>query len=214
MLRLPLYDAYPIDDLVLPLGELTWRRSNLDPIEQVTLLALIALRAPRRIFEIGTYDGSTTRRLAAAAPAARVWTLDLSPELAGASTETGTRDHAAAGLVGNAFRNTPEATRITQIFSDSRLFAPEELGGTMDLVIVDAGHELEFVRADTRTALTLRSPDGVIVWDDYEDYWPDVQAGVDELPPEILADCVHIANSGLAVYDPLRRAGALREPRG
>lgn len=202
---MPLYDAYPIDELVLPLGDLTWRRSNLDPIEQATLLALIALRKPRRMFEIGTYDGSTTRRLAAAAPAAHVWTLDLSPELAGASTEAGTRDHAAAGLVGRAFHGTPEATRITQIFSDSRLFEPRELAGTMDLVIVDAGHELEFVRADTRTALTLRSPIGVIAWDDYEDYWPDVQAGVDELPPEILADCVHIANSGLAVYDPHRR---------
>ena len=46
-------------------------------------------------------------------------------------------------------------------------------------MLVDAGHEYEFVKADTETALRLIRPGGTILWDDYDPGWPGVVRAVD-----------------------------------
>src|SRR5580658_10502991 len=45
---------------VVPMGDVRYRMWNMDPLEQFSLAALAGVRQPERIFEIGTYDGSTT----------------------------------------------------------------------------------------------------------------------------------------------------------
>jgi hypothetical protein len=65
----PFLVAYPeAQRLSVPLGEVTYRTFNMDPMEQYCVAAVAAIRRPKRIFEFGTYDGATTLQLARAAP--------------------------------------------------------------------------------------------------------------------------------------------------
>lgn len=177
--------AYPeIYGLPVDLGTVTYRAGNVTPFELYCLVAIAQLRQPATIFEFGTYDGSTTRALARAVPGAQVYTIDLptadSPAemIAPVPVEVERRRELA---VGSAFSGEAEASRITQLWGDSRSFDYTGLEGTIDLVFVDASHEEAFVRSDTENALELRSPRGIVVWHDYAEAWPGVRSVIDEL---------------------------------
>jgi predicted O-methyltransferase YrrM len=148
-------DAYPdAEGMAINLGVVEYRRSNLDPMEQFALAAIARLRQPRTIFELGTYDGATTLLLARTAPHARILTLDLDPTLASAATVADEVENARTG-VGSRYAGRPEADRIEQLFGDSRRFDFSPWLGTVDLVLVDAGHEYDSVAVDTATAFRL-----------------------------------------------------------
>src|SRR5882724_10437261 len=74
-------DLFPTaETLVVPMGDVRFRRSNANPYEAFCLSAIAVLMHPARIFEIGTFDGATTLRFARAAPTAEILTLDLPPD--------------------------------------------------------------------------------------------------------------------------------------
>ncbi len=56
----------------------------------------------------------------------------------------------------------------------------------MDLILVNAGHEYEYVQADTANALKMLSPAGLLVWDDYHVGWPGVVRAVEEVALPII----------------------------
>jgi predicted O-methyltransferase YrrM len=193
-----LFTAFPeAEGFEIDMGRVIYRRSNLDPYEQFALAAITGLRRPQRIFEIGTYDGATTSLLARSAPQAEVFTLDLPPQGAGVATEAAEAAHAEIGGIGSRFRDTPEAQRITQLFGDSRTFDASRWYGTVDVVLIDGGHEYEVAKADTATALKLVAPGGVIVWDDYMILWPGVVRAVDESGVPVF----RLAATDFAVYE-------------
>src|SRR5947209_165101 len=66
-----------IADALVDIGRITWKTSNQDPLERYFLGAWCQTRRPRRIFEFGTYDGTTTLIMARNAPEAEIFTLDL-----------------------------------------------------------------------------------------------------------------------------------------
>lgn len=199
-----LLDAYPeVEAVPVDLGTVTYRLSNLDPFEQYVLGALTRLRQPRRIFEIGTYDGASTLLLARNSAGAEVFTLDLPAADATSATVVEETRNATAG-VGSRFRESPEATKITQLLGDSRTFDFSPWVGTVDLVLVDGGHDYACVHADTANALRLLRSGGVVIWDDYVPAWPDVVRAVDELPWDLRRSMVHIDQTGFAVYDGTR----------
>lgn len=190
-------DAFPgAADIEVDMGLVTFRLSNLDPYERYAVAALAVLRKPRRILEIGTYDGATTLLLARAAPDAEIFTLDLPPESAGSATVTWETDNAAAG-VGSRFRGDPDAVRITQLLGDSRTFDFSPWHGTIDLVLVDGGHAYEPAKADTGSAQKLLASGGMIIWDDYTVGWPGVVRAVDESGLSV----IRLAGTDLAVHD-------------
>jgi predicted O-methyltransferase YrrM len=193
-----LLDLYPeVEGMSVGLGTISYRRSNLDPMGQFALVSIAQLRQPETIFEIGTFVGATTLLLARACPSARILTIDLDPALASMATVDAERDNARSGI-GSCFTDAPEGARIEQILGDSRLFDFSPWYGTVDLVLVDGGHEYECVRADTATAFRLLRPGGVIVWDDYEaTTWPGVVQAVDETGCQVF----RIAKTDLAVHD-------------
>jgi len=86
--------------------------------------------------------------------------------------------------VGAAFRDTPHASRIVQHLGDSVTFDYGPFRRQMDLVFVDGAHGLDFVRADSRSALSLIRDSGVIVWDDCHLYHPGVSRALLELRRE------------------------------
>jgi predicted O-methyltransferase YrrM len=198
-----LLDAFPeVEELEVDIGRTRFRRSNLDPYERFAVGSLATLRQPLRIFEIGTYDGATTLLLARCAPKAEVFTLDLPQSAADAATVAMEVENAKAG-VGSLFAGQEAATRITQLFGDSRSFDFSPWFDSIDLVLIDGGHEYEVVSADTATAKKLLNPRrGVAVWDDYMPGWPGVVRAVDESGLSVFS----IAGTDLAVHVSGRQA--------
>jgi predicted O-methyltransferase YrrM len=202
--------AFPeLRGLTVPMGDVTYTRSNMDPLEQYFLAAIASKRRPRTIFEIGTFDGSTTLLLARAAPEAQIFTLDLPPDSPVVS-ESGTTERLAdMGSWGVRFQDQPEAGRITQLFGDSREYDFSPYYGKIDLVVVDGGHTADCVTPDSENALRMVAPGGIVVWDDYEEGWPSVTQSVDEVAARHGLYLVHLQKTGIAATAP----GTQRQPQ-
>lgn len=82
--------------------------------------------------------------------------------------------------MGEKFRDTPEAERITQLRGDSLTFDFGPWADTVDLVFVDAGHDYTHGLADSHTALRLARPGGWIFWDDFKPHWHGLVRGIAE----------------------------------
>lgn len=208
-------DLYPeTQGVPVPMGDVEYRIWNMDPLERFCIGAIARLRQPATVFEIGTYDGATTLLLARAVPTAQVYTLDLPPALYMPPDAYGyplapSDPPGSADEIGSKFRGTAEAERIIQLHGDSRTFDFSEYIGRMDLVLVDARHEYEFVNVDTENALRMAGDDGVVVWDDYDIRWPGVLQAVDEAADRHGEHIARIERTDLAVRDPSRHATAL-----
>jgi predicted O-methyltransferase YrrM len=175
--------------------------------ELVVLIAAVAQRKPRRIFEFGTFDGRSTLNLAAnAGPDAEVWTLDLpQTHLADARFAIDSREtrYVQKPVSGSRFANTPEASKITQLYGDSATFDYDPYLGKMDFVFVDASHSYEYVMNDSRKALSLIGRrNGVIFWHDYS-MWEGVTRALNELyeSAPAFADLKWIEGTTLVVLD-------------
>lgn len=137
------------------------------------LVALAMLRHARRVFEFGTYNGLTALTLARNLSGAEVHTLDIPPVVA-PSLPVLSSDLPSLTPRRRLYEREPEAGRITQYLSDSALFAYGPVRNQFDLVYIDGAHSFEYVANDTRIAMEISRPDGVIVWDDYWRRVPDV----------------------------------------
>ena len=149
---------------------------SLGVAEQLILQVLIRARRCETAFEIGTFNGGTTRVLAETLPEqGRVWTIDLPPNEFDATQAPA---DFAGPEIGVAYRDSPAADKITQILGDSLLYDFSPYEKSADLVLVDAGHEYVNGFADTRTALRLVRPGGLILWDDFTPYWHGLVNGI------------------------------------
>jgi SAM-dependent methyltransferase len=150
--------------------------------EEVLIGLAVKAVGARRIFEIGTFEGGTTLFLAEkAGEGAEVFTLDLpASQFAWTWTEIGTR-----------FRGAAVEPRIKQLSGDSLEFDFSPYDGSIDLVFVDAAHDYWHGIADSRTALKLVRPGGVVLWHDFDQHFPELVHAIIE------------ATAGL----PLRRLG-------
>lgn len=156
-----------------PFGRHEW---SLGAAEQMILQALIAGRGVKRVFEIGTFNGGTTRVIAEALPDdGEVVTMDL-PQSEFDATQR-PRDFAGVD-VGRAYSDSPAEGKVTQLLEDSLKFDASPYAGRFNLVLVDGGHEYPHGVADTRTALRLVAIGGVILWDDFEPYWHGLVRGI------------------------------------
>lgn len=159
------------------IGALAGRHAwSLGTAEQLVLQALIATRPIANVFEIGTFNGATARLIAEALPdEGKVVTLDLPPRDFDA---TQSPQGFGGGDVGRAYADSPAAGKITQLLADSLTFDPAPYAGGFDLVLVDGGHEYSHGLADSRTALQLLAPGGLILWDDFAPYWHGLVRGI------------------------------------
>jgi predicted O-methyltransferase YrrM len=138
------------------------------------LLALTAVArkvAPRRVFEFGTFMGTTTLHLARACPNAEIFTLDL-PDTGALAVPLDQGDAvlnewSTTNKDKRNFRGRTESARITELYGDSLNFDFSRYEASMDLVFVDAAHDPVHAAADTRNALFMLAPRGVILWHDY-----------------------------------------------
>jgi predicted O-methyltransferase YrrM len=185
--RVALVDAFPgiasLDVSILRAFDRSLDTS-LSPHEALALAAIGKFTRPRRILEIGTFDGNTTLNLAANSPPdAVITTVDLPPDW------TGTLTYQVPGLLENftgpasataQFRNTGYAAKIRQVYGDSAAIDWTILGGPFDLIFIDGSHYYEYVKSDTQNALGCLTPGGLVVWHDYG-MIEDVSRAVDEV---------------------------------
>jgi len=164
--------------------------------ERLILAGIVEALRPRRIFEIGTFTGVTTRVLARAAGAgATVHTIDL--------PEEEIRDPDCRGRIGREFLAGGEAgAEIILHRGNTRYFDFTPFQGRMDLVFIDGSHAYGDVLADTAIARALLSPGGLIVWDDYHPVVPGVVRALNHLRRTL--DLVRITHSRLVVHAPGR----------
>jgi hypothetical protein len=185
----------------IPMGDVDYRPFNLDPTERFCVAALARTRGVKRVFEFGTYDGSTALLLARSVDDAEVFTLDLPPDEVRLHDPVSDHHLALAGGVGSKWAGQPESARITQLFGDSRSFDFTPYTASMDLVLVDGGHSYGCVRSDSVNALRMLSRGGIVLWDDYSAMWPEVVRAVDDVASERAISVTVLGPTELAAYD-------------
>lgn len=171
------------------------------------ILAALAKHA-RLLFEFGTCSGKTTYLWAKNSPPdARVVTITLHPdgrtEYHGASDDDAHDTQAALAeseFVRFMYTGTEVEPKVDQLFGDSKAIDVSRWRGRCDLVFVDGSHAHSYVLSDSRKALELVRPGGLVLWHDYlgPKHSPGVYRGLNELAREI--PLVHIAGTSLVAY--------------
>jgi predicted O-methyltransferase YrrM len=152
---------------------------NVSLFELEVISRIVAYYQPRKIFELGTFDGRTTLNMALNTPKdTHIYTLDL-PKADIGKTKYAVHDY-EIGLInknesGVRFKGKPEAFKITQFYGDTATFDFSVYHGQMDLIFIDASHIRAYIENDTQKALLMRRPFGIILWHDYSNA-PDVTA--------------------------------------
>ncbi len=171
------------------------------------ILATLARRA-HLAFEFGTCTGKTAYLWARNAPAdARIVTVTLRPEdrasYHGAAgddprdTSEALRESEFARFV---YSDTDVASKIDQLYADSKALDVAPWSGRCDLVFVDGSHAYSYVVSDSRKALDLVRPGGLVLWHDYlgPRHSPGVYRALNELAREL--PLVHVAGTSFVAY--------------
>ncbi|MCZ6776966.1 MAG: class I SAM-dependent methyltransferase, partial [Ignavibacteria bacterium] len=173
------------------------------------LAAIVRCVRPRTVFEFGTQDGNTTLQLALNVPEeCVVYTIDLPSQnkVTRLRLDSGDREMIETVSPGERFKEAPSAKKIVQIQSDSATYDYSSLKGKIDIVFVDASHSYEYIKNDTKHALVMLAPEGIILWHDYM-VWNDVTDYLNELSKTV--PLLHINNTSLVVYNVAQRTKKL-----
>jgi hypothetical protein len=126
------------------------------------------------IFEFGTCTGKTTWLLAANAQRATITTLTLHPEDLGSykasrgdNGEVEREALEASRFSTFYYQGTDAEKRITQLFGDSKELNELLLTRKFDVVFVDGSHARSYVESDSKKALAMVKPGGLVLWHDY-----------------------------------------------
>jgi predicted O-methyltransferase YrrM len=174
------------DGIEVQLSQLATEAGNISLTELAVIAAICAARRPASIFEIGTFDGRTTLNLAENSPVETiVYTLDLPADQMRQTKfvlAAGEEEFVRKPLSGGRFAGSPDAARIRQLHGDSAQFDFSPFQGQIDLIFVDGSHAYEYVANDSRAALDMIRPGGMVIWHDYgSGDWPGVNRALDEL---------------------------------
>ncbi len=133
-----------------------------------SLCHLVAVRRPRKVLEVGSFRGLTTLNIAMNAPGAEIHTLDLPPDFDPTDTRFDNNDARIIESRGfYYYEGREEAARIRQHYGDTATFDYAEIGGGVDLCLIDAAHSYEYVRNDTAKTLPLMATGSLMLWHDY-----------------------------------------------
>ncbi len=119
--------------------------------DMLVLLNLAKGRKARRILEIGTFRARTTYALHLNCPEAAIVSYDIE-------------------ILDSPFRSELLKVPKVQLRNASFIASAETLRKEtrFDFIFVDASHRFEHVMEDSRLALELVDPNGIIVWHDYQ----------------------------------------------
>ena len=164
-------------------------------------------KSAQNIFEFGTCTGKTTYLVARnSPPEASVTTITLAPEQSGDYVrEAGdSRQNVKAALRESKlthflYNGTSVEPKVRQLFGDSKAFDETPYLNSCDLIFVDGSHAYSYVLSDSRKALRMVKPGGVILWHDY--VGPEEEGvfrGMNELAQEL--PLVHVEGTTFIAY--------------
>ncbi|MEP6951267.1 MAG: class I SAM-dependent methyltransferase [Ginsengibacter sp.] len=158
------------NNLQLSIAPVKANRHNVSEFELVSICALIKDRNTSQIFEIGTFDGRTTRAMAMNInERGHIYTLNLSPDtnILQLNTNIVDIDLSKKVISGERFINTAEGKKITQLWGDSAAFNFSTYENKMDFVFIDGAHSESYLQSDTMNAMKLiKENGGIIIWHD------------------------------------------------
>ena len=131
----------------------------------VPLMRIAGYCRPRVIFEFGTAHGNSVANLCRQCPDARVYTVNAPVELQTGEVVT---FELSTSEIGRVYRAHGFADRVTQILQNSmsldlsRTFS----GPVVDLAIIDACHDAEYVLNDFSKIRPYISPTGIVLFHD------------------------------------------------
>jgi predicted O-methyltransferase YrrM len=174
----------------------------IDDRQRAIIAALVRGLEARTFFEIGTNRGRTTWTVAHHNEDLTLYTLDIPPD--DDTTKYALADDDRVYIrpptqCGEAFAQTADAQRITQLYGDSATFDYTPYKNQIDFVYIDGAHTYEYVKSDTAHALTMLSPTGTIAWDDYAT-GPGVYEALIELAPTFDGPVYHVLETRMAIY--------------
>jgi hypothetical protein len=172
------------------------------------VLAALA-KGRRTLFEFGTATGKTTYLLARNSPPdARVHTITLPPSdldsYDGDDGDSGSAQRKAiaeSSFTSFLYTGTPVEGKVDQLFGDSKALDVSEWLGKCDLVFVDGSHAFSYVMSDSRKALSMVTPGGLVIWHDYQPLRRaarDVCRALDQLAGEL--PLVRLNRTAFVVY--------------
>lgn len=129
------------------------------------LMSIARARQPRIIVEFGTAFGNLTANLCRQCPDSIVYTIN-----APAENQTGrmVTYSLAAGEIGSVYRRLGFGSRVTQILKDSRDVDLKDYlpGPVVDLAIIDACHDTQYVINDFLKIRPFVRPGGAVLLHD------------------------------------------------
>jgi hypothetical protein len=152
-------------------------------LETMLLIAATKIAGAKRVFEFGTYHGTSTYNLALNLPPdAEVYTLDL-PDTSAIQHQADMQyatEHLALSDRQMDYSDTWVAYKVKRLVGNSREFDFMPYRESMDVVFIDAGHDEETADADSKAAFLMSSRKSCILWHDYQhpDY-PELTAYLD-----------------------------------
>lgn len=180
-------------------------RKDLALLETFLLITALRLVNARRVFEFGTYFGSTTLNLALnSSPDSEIFTLDLEDsdlirvcQLSADAVLT--QEHLAREMLD--FEQSNIANKIVCLKGNSHFFDFSPFKNSIDLIFIDGGHDYETVASDTRNAFKMLRMDthAAIFWHDYgHPQYLDNTRFLDELSAQY--DVFHVEDTMLCGY--------------
>ena len=149
-----------LDDICLPPFVETKRCNDFE-----ALMRLVAARCPKLVLELGTAHGNTVANICQACPETRVVTVNaLAEQMSGeATTYTLSKDE-----IGRVYRRYGFSGRVVQVWANTMQLdlAPYLAHSSVDLAIVDACHDCEYVINDFLKVVPYVGPGGMVLLHD------------------------------------------------
>lgn len=142
---------------------------GMSPTETMIIGTVTRLLNPKRIFEIGTFNGSTAATMLLNIPSESVvYSLDLPPDKDGSYLPIDSdRALVSNRQIGRRVYEFGLQSNFKQILCDSMEFVPEPYRNTIELGLIDGAHDYTHVKNDTEKMAEMMAPNGLVFWHDY-----------------------------------------------
>jgi hypothetical protein len=159
-------------------GSYSYVDGSLPWCDALALLSILVDRSPKSVFEIGTFDGYTTRLMAMNLPEAQIHTIDL-PEDFGDGDSGMPKDDwhlISSRRVGAEYRADLSINNVIQHFGDTA----EYDFPIAEFFFIDGAHTYAYARNDTEKAMKVPGAK-TLVWHDCNETHPDVNRWLVEM---------------------------------
>ena len=153
---------------------------NISLMEALIISYIVETTKPKKIFEIGTFDGFSTYHLAMNShSSAEIYTINLPMNdehtkeniirlswleyFGDNSTHTALKK----SKIGAIYKRCPQGGKVQQLFGDTLTYDFSEFKEKIDLCFIDGGHSHECLVKDTSNAMDMLSERGVVIWQDF-----------------------------------------------